>query len=111
MSQPVDYDTYEQHAKAGESIEFERVSQNDCGSEEKRGFGEVNGSPPLRNNLRMAIAEVQRLEDDAAIAPMEFTEVFAWGADRFGQLGLGEAMSMGRSTQAVPRLCSYNIPI
>jgi alpha-tubulin suppressor-like RCC1 family protein len=30
-----------------------------------------------------------RLENDNNVALKEFTEVFSWGSDRFGQLGLG----------------------
>jgi alpha-tubulin suppressor-like RCC1 family protein len=52
-----------------------------------------------------------RLENDNNVAPKEFTEVFSWGSDRFGQLGLGPQMSEGKASHGLPRLCSYNIPI
>lgn len=52
-----------------------------------------------------------RLEDDHGVAPKEFTEVFSWGNDKFGQLGLGKQMSNGQNAHKVPRMCSYNIPI
>ncbi len=35
-----------------------------------------------------------------------YTEVFAWGADRYGQLGLG-----GGRSYAVPRFCTFNVVI
>ena len=38
-----------------------------------------------------------------------YTEVFAWGADRYGQLGLGNKQS-GRC-YCVPRFCSFNVSI
>ncbi|OMJ68832.1 hypothetical protein SteCoe_33607 [Stentor coeruleus] len=38
-----------------------------------------------------------------------YTEVFAWGADHFGQLGLGNKYS--GKTYASPRFCSFNILI
>lgn len=39
-----------------------------------------------------------------------YTEIFAWGGDHFGQLGLGELKNTGK-TYSVPRFCSYNIII
>ena len=45
------------------------------------------------------------------MAPKEFTEVFSWGSDRYGQLGLGAQMSEGKTWHNLPRLCSYNISI
>ena len=41
----------------------------------------------------------------------EFTEVFSWGNDKNGQLGLGQRLSQGKQMHPVPRFCSYNIPI
>ena len=41
----------------------------------------------------------------------EFTEIFSWGNDKSGQLGLGQRLSQGKQMHAVPRFCSYNIPI
>ena len=40
-----------------------------------------------------------------------FTEVFSWGNDKFGQLGLGQRLSQGKQMHSQPRFCSYNIPI
>jgi len=40
-----------------------------------------------------------------------YTEVFSWGNDKFGQLGLGKKLSMGKQMHSLPRFCSYNIPI
>ncbi|OMJ68501.1 hypothetical protein SteCoe_34024 [Stentor coeruleus] len=37
-----------------------------------------------------------------------YTEVFAWGSDHFGQLGLGGAIGKNYST---PRLCTFNVLI
>lgn len=39
----------------------------------------------------------------------DYTEVFAWGGDHFGQLGLGD--KRGGKTFALPRCCSFNIII
>lgn len=38
----------------------------------------------------------------------DFTEVFVWGSDHFGQLGLG---SKQHNTYSLPRFCSFNILI
>ena len=38
-----------------------------------------------------------------------YTEVFAWGGDHFGQLGLG-GKTTGK-TYSSPRFCSFNILI
>lgn len=38
-----------------------------------------------------------------------YTEIFAWGADHFGQLGLGGKLS--GKTYTVPRFCSFNVII
>ena len=43
-------------------------------------------------------------------SPSDFTEVFSWGADHCGQLGLGRT-SQGKPVHAIPRFCSYNVPI
>mgnify|MGYP002633616922 CR=1 FL=1 len=40
-----------------------------------------------------------------------YTEVFSWGNDRHGQLGLGEKNASGKQIYALPKLCSYNIEI
>lgn len=39
----------------------------------------------------------------------EYTEIFAWGGDHFGQLGLGSKQSS--KTYPVPRFCSFNVLI
>ncbi|CAG9317861.1 unnamed protein product [Blepharisma stoltei] len=39
-----------------------------------------------------------------------YTEIFAWGGDHFGQLGLGESKNTGK-TYPFPRYCSYNVLI
>ncbi len=39
-----------------------------------------------------------------------YTEVFAWGADRYGQLGLGNRRTGGRC-YAIPRFCTFNVVI
>ena len=39
-----------------------------------------------------------------------YTEVFSWGCDKAGQLGLGIQLS-GEQSYPVPRFCSYNITI
>lgn len=39
-----------------------------------------------------------------------YTEVFSWGSDRYGQLGLGVDMASEHS-YSIPRFCSYNITI
>eukprot|EP01022_Parablepharisma_sp_SALTPOND_P019135 TRINITY_DN3227_c0_g1_i1.p1 TRINITY_DN3227_c0_g1~~TRINITY_DN3227_c0_g1_i1.p1 ORF type:complete len:969 (-),score=97.88 TRINITY_DN3227_c0_g1_i1:135-2957(-) len=38
-----------------------------------------------------------------------YTEVFAWGSDRFGQLGIGN--KQGGRCYCIPRFCSFNIAI
>ena len=40
----------------------------------------------------------------------DFTEVFSWGNDEYGQLGLAGAKG-NYPTHAIPRFCSYNILI
>lgn len=44
-------------------------------------------------------------------APKEFTEIFSWGSDRHGQLGLGQEIADNKINHDLPKLCSYNIPI
>lgn len=39
-----------------------------------------------------------------------YTEVFSWGSDRYGQLGLGVDMA-SEHNYTIPRFCSYNITI
>ena len=41
----------------------------------------------------------------------EFTEIFSWGNDKCGQLGLGQRLSKGKQMHPIPRFCSYNIAI
>ena len=42
----------------------------------------------------------------------DFTEVFSWGNDSNGQLGLGPKHSKGyKSRHSLPRYCSFNVPI
>lgn len=41
----------------------------------------------------------------------EFTEIFSWGNDKCGQLGLGQKLSKGKQMHPIPRFCSYNIAI
>lgn len=43
--------------------------------------------------------------------PTEFTEVFLFGSDRYGQLGLGPPSESAKSNFVVPKFCSYNIAI
>ena len=66
---------------------------------------------PLRNHQNLGEPAEMRVDDDKNVPPKEFTEVFSWGGDRFGQLGLGQQMSEGKASHVLPRLCSYNIPI
>ena len=40
-----------------------------------------------------------------------YTEVFSWGSDRYGQLGLGVDMASRDPNYTIPRFCSYNITI
>lgn len=40
-------------------------------------------------NVYSDIKEIE-VDDDQGQPPTEFTEVFSWGSDRFGQLGLGQ---------------------
>lgn len=40
-----------------------------------------------------------------------FTEVFSWGNDRYGQLGLGEKFASGKQLYMMPKRCSFNIAI
>jgi len=51
------------------------------------------------------------LQESSQQPTNDFTEVFSWGSDRYGQLGLGQQMSQGKALQTTPRFCSYNIPI
>lgn len=39
------------------------------------------------------------------------TDVFSWGNDKNGQLGLGEKMKEGKQVYSLPKFCSYNIAI
>ena len=56
------------------------------------------------------VAHAKHLSE-ANLPVTDFTEVFSWGSDRHGQLGLGQQMSAGKSLHNLPRFCSYNIPI
>jgi alpha-tubulin suppressor-like RCC1 family protein len=57
--------------------------------------------------VQKAVSEHKALEPNNK----EFTEIFSWGNDKSGQLGLGQRLSQGKQMHAVPRFCSYNIPI
>jgi len=45
----------------------------------------------------------------------DYTQVFSWGSDKYGQLGLGaageEQKKKGESDHVLPRYCSYNTQI
>ena len=41
----------------------------------------------------------------------QFTEVFSWGNDNSGQLGLGPRKQDQNCIHSVPRYCSFNVPI
>ncbi len=77
-------------------------------------IGNTTQASPLRvtNTIGARTNPIElEVDDDYGQPPKEFTEVFSWGSDRFGQLGLGQQMSSGKATHNLPRLCSYNIPI
>lgn len=40
-----------------------------------------------------------------------FTEVFSWGNDDSGQLGLGQKLGLGKTMHFSPRFCSYKVQI
>lgn len=44
------------------------------------------------------------------VAKKDYTQVFSWGDDRYGQLGLGSS-GEGQEFHLKPRYCSYNIKI
>lgn len=48
---------------------------------------------------------------DSEAAASMMTEVYSWGTDKHGQLGLGEKFSHGKQVYPVPKCCSYNIAI
>jgi alpha-tubulin suppressor-like RCC1 family protein len=53
---------------------------------------------------------------DIQTEPDFYTEVFSWGNDEFGQLGLGateqqEQELLMQNAYPVPRFCSYNVTI
>ena len=52
----------------------------------------------------------QKLDCQFSDRETEYTEVYSWGSDRFGQLGLGQE-GPGQSNHVFPKLLSYNIPI
>ena len=41
----------------------------------------------------------------------KYTEVFSWGEDKHGQLGLGERFANGEHVYRVPKRCTYAIEI
>ena len=43
------------------------------------------------------------------MAIVDFTELFAWGDDKFGQLGLGDKRR--GQNYCIPRFCSFGIKI
>ena len=53
----------------------------------------------------------RHLHNHADSPSQEYTEVFSWGSDKWGQLGLGKQGSSQKQFNMVPRFCSYNIPI
>ena len=78
-------------------------------------FEDINLSQDVINHqdmspLRHANQLEHRSQQDLQ-PPQEFTEVFSWGSDRHGQLGLGKQANGTQVNYDVPRLCSYNIPI
>ena len=69
-------------------------------------------SPERSSSLRPQRPKSQeQLKKQEQQTPTDFTEVFSWGSDRYGQLGLGPQMSAGKALHNLPRFCSYNIPI
>jgi len=82
----------------------------------KPGGYKRNCSSCSRKRLDKASKSVTRLaqalseEEDAE--PEEFTEVFSWGNDSKGQLGLGAKHSKGyKSRHSLPRYCSFNVTV
>lgn len=53
----------------------------------------------------------KEVELDSEAAASMVTEVYSWGTDKHGQLGLGEKFSHGKQVYPVPKCCSYNIAI
>lgn len=66
----------------------------------------------LRDNTRSRSRSPsgQRTYDNIQTDDNRYTEVFSWGADTQGQLGLGLELS-GDQTYLLPKFCSYNISI
>jgi len=55
-------------------------------------LGNTAQASPLRvtNTIGARTNPIEvEVDDDYGQPPKEFTEVFSWGSDRFGQLGLG----------------------
>jgi len=63
------------------NIEFENIKNN---------LNMANQQSPLRNTYNFGVLNEVDVDDDHGQPPNEFTEVFSWGSDRYGQLGLGQ---------------------
>ena len=69
-------------------------------------------TPNLEETLKSRLSQY-RSKSESRVEPDPFgtTEVFSWGADKQGQLGLGERFARGNRIYTVPKFCSYNIAI
>lgn len=56
-------------------------------------LGPTEGENEERKSLTLG-GSVTSLADQNAETKSDFTEVFSWGSDRFGQLGLGQQNQM-----------------
>ena len=64
-------------------------------------------SQAVKNNTD--IAAIAQIEN--CVTPTEFTEVYAWGQDNCGQLGIEGARTTKANVYQIPRSCSFNIVI
>ena len=69
-------------------------------------FEKLPDYKPLRESI---VSREEVIEDQTIEEEQNFTEVFSWGSDRFGQLGLGDKAKTVNHFQ--PKACSYSIPI
>jgi alpha-tubulin suppressor-like RCC1 family protein len=72
----------------------------------------VDHQPETFNSIRVKNEPSSIITNIETNGSGEFTEVFSWGSDTHGQLGLGKKdKENSRHLHQVPRFCSYNIPI
>lgn len=73
--------------------------------------GDRAENPGVTSHHTLATDKEMNRNQKSTADDKEFTEIFSWGNDKQGQLGLGQRLSQGKQMHPVPRFCSYNIPI